>query len=211
MLAEGPTSTDAVSPSRSWFGHAWQATAAWTRALVHDRDPLVEATNWVSFLIGTHLPFWPLYVWWSAGTQAFPTALWTMALTPAFLVIPLLSRRSGLLGRIAMPLVGIANTVLTNWVLGADSGTILFLGPCAALAAFSFRRGERWLMLALTTLPLLVFFVLQQHPPEPLHRYGPEAAKSLFALNVISVSVLVTAFGWIVADVYARMERTAPR
>ncbi len=179
------------------------------RAFAHDRDPLVEATNWVALLVGTHLPFWPLYVWWSAGAQAFPTALLTVALAPLFLVIPLLSRRSGLLARAATPLVGVVNTVFTVWVLGTNSGTTLFLAPCTALAAFSFRRRERWLMLALTALPLIVYFVLQYRAPVPLHRYDPGAAKSLFVLNVISVSVLVAAFGWLQADIYQRMEKAS--
>ncbi|MEO7055387.1 MAG: hypothetical protein ABI281_13865 [Caldimonas sp.] len=179
------------------------------RAFAHHRDPLVEASNWVALLIGTHLPFWPLYVWWSAGDQAFPTALLTLGMTPLFLVIPLISRRSGLLGRVATLLMGIANTVFTIWILGANSGTALFLAPCTALAAFSFRRGERWLMLALAALPLAVFYILQLYPLVPLHLYDAEAANSLFVLNVISVSVLGASFGWLQADIYQRMERTS--
>ena len=186
------------------------ALSAWTRAFARHRDPLTEASNWVAILIGTHLPFWPLYVRWSAGAQAFPTALWSAALTPLFLVIPLLSRRSGLLARVVTPLAGIANTIFTVWILGSNSGTVLFLGPCAALAAFSFRRSERWLMLALTTLPLIAYFALGHWPPVPLHHYDAEAARSLFVLNVISVCVIVAAFGWLQADIYQRME-TAPR
>ena len=175
----------------------------------YHRDPLVEASNWVALLIGTHLPFWPLYVWWSAGAQAFPSALWTLALTPAFLAIPLISRRSGLLGRVATVVLGVVNTVFTIWILGANSGTALFLAPCTALAAISFRRAERWLMLPLTALPLVVYFVLRHHMPDPLHHYDSAAAQSLFVLNVISVSVLAASFGWLQADIYRRMERVA--
>ena len=182
---------------------------AWMREFARHRDPLVEASNWVALLIGTHLPFWPLYVWWAAGEQAFPTALLTMALSPMFLVIPLISRRSGLLGRVATPLVGIVNTVFTIWILGANSGTVLFLVPCTALAAFSFRRSERWLMLLFTALPLAVFYVLKHDAPVPLHHYDDEAAKGLFILNVISVSVLSGAFGWLQSAIYQRMEKTS--
>lgn len=176
-------------------------------AFAHHRDPLVEASNWVALLIGTHLPFWPLYVWWSAGAQAYPSSLLTMALAPLFMAIPPISRRNGLLARIATPSLGIANTVFTVWILGASSGTALFLAPCAVLAAFSFRRSERWWMLLFTTLPLAVFYLLEQHPPQPLHHYDAEAARQLFVLNVISVGVLGAAFGWLQADIYARMEK----
>lgn len=199
----------AVAPARSKVRQLVSDVFAWVRAFAYHRDPLAEASNWVAIMIGTHLPFWPLYVWWSAGSQAFPTSLLTVALTPLFLVIPLISRRSGLLGRVATPLAGIANTVLTVWVLGVSSGTALFLAPCTALAAISFRRKERWLMLLLTALPLAVFYVLQHHAPTPLHHYDAEAARELFVLNVISVSVLGVAFGWIQADIYQRMEKTS--
>lgn len=201
--------SDSAFPAPSWLRYSWQAVFAWMRVFAYHRDPLVEASNWVALLIGTHLPFWPLYVWWSAGEQAFPTALLTMAMTPMFLVIPLISRRAGLLGRIATLLMGIANTVFTIWILGANSGTALFFAPCTALAALSFRRSERWLMLLFTALPLAVFFVLNHAPLVPLHRYDAAAAEGLFVLNLISVSVLGGAFGWLQSDIYQRMEKTS--
>jgi hypothetical protein len=58
------------------------------RRYAGNRDPLVEASNWAALTVGSHLPFWPLYVWWAAGVQAFPTALLTVSLTPVFLAIP---------------------------------------------------------------------------------------------------------------------------
>jgi hypothetical protein len=175
-------------------------------AYASNPDPLAEASNWSAITIGSHLPFWPLYVWWSAGLQAFPTALLTVALAPVFLLIPLLSRRNSLLGRIGMPAAGIANTVWTVWILGIPSGTELFLMPCAAVAALLFRRSERWLMIALTLLPLVVWYVLRDHAPAALHHYGPEAASRLFTLNAVSIGVLICLFGWFQVDIYRRME-----
>jgi hypothetical protein len=185
----------------------WRAGERRARAFAAHADPLAEASNWVALAIGTHLPLWPLYVWWSAGNQAFPTALLTMAMTPVFLVLPFLSRRSSLLGRVAMPLAGIMNTVYTIWILGMASGTALFLAPCAALAALIFRRNERWWMLTLTMLPLITWYVLLDYPPGPLHHYDAVAAERLFGLNAISVAVLAALFGWLQADIYQRMER----
>ena len=182
-------------------------TTTWWRRLARHPDPLVEASNWAALLIGTHLPFWPLYVWWSAGAEAFPSALLTVGLAPLFIALPLLARRHGLLGRIAMLVLGIANTVFTIWILGYNSGTVLFLGPCAALAAILFRRRERWLMLSFTTLPLLVWYALQSFELPALHHYNAAAAHSLFILNIISVSVLISAFGWLQTDTYRREER----
>ena len=184
----------------------WRRAERRVRAVAAHPDPLAETSNWVALTIGSHLPFWPLYVWWSAGNQAWPTAALTVAMAPIFLLIPKLSRRSSLLGRAATPLAGLANTVFTIWVLGMASGTALFLAPCAALAALLFRRGERWVMLILTALPLLVWYGLEFYPPVPLHRYSAAAAHSLFALNAVSISVLTALFGWFQADIYRRME-----
>jgi hypothetical protein len=178
----------------------------WLQRFARHPDPLAEASNWVAITIGTHLPFWPLYIWAAAGDQAFPSALVTAALTPAFLVIPVLSRHSSLLGRIATPLVGIANTVFTVWVLGAASGTELFLAPSAAFAALLFRRAERWLMVVLTLVPIAVWYILRDHAPPALHHYGAAADGRLFELNMISIFVLTTVFGWLQADIYRRME-----
>lgn len=169
-------------------------------------DPLTEASNWVAVSIGSHLPFWPLYVLWSAGWQAWPTCLLTVALAPVFLLIPPLSRRSSLAGRIATPTIGIVNTVYTVWVLGMASGTALFLAPCAALAALLFRRSERWLMIGLTLLPVVVWYVLRTHAPEPWHHYDAPAARNLIALNAISIGVLAALFGWVQTLIYQRME-----
>jgi hypothetical protein len=143
----------------------WHAGVDRVRGFAVHPDPLAETSNWVALTIGSHLPFWPLYVWWSAGNEAWPSALLTVAMAPVFLAIPWLSRRSSLLGRAATPVVGVANTVFTIWVMGMASGTALFLAPCAALAALLFRRGERWVMITLTALPLITWYGLQYYPP----------------------------------------------
>jgi len=106
-----------------------------------------------------------------------------------------------------MLLAGLANTVFTDWVLGQSSGTELFFAPCAALAAISFRRSQRWLMVIFTALPLLIWLTLQHYQPLPLHHYDDQAAHQLFLLNAISITVLVGLFGWFQCDVYQRMER----
>jgi hypothetical protein len=203
---------DVVRTGHDNLGHRGRMFRHWSsiRTLVYDfafhPDPLAEASNWVALTIGSHLPFWPLYVWLAAGEQALPSAWLTAAMSPVFLILPLLSRRSGLLGRVAMPLMGIVNTIFTIWILGNNSGTQVFLFPCAALAALLFRRSERPLMLALTTLPLLVWYYLEDYPPTPLHHYDAAAADHLVVLNVSSIGVIVMLFGWFQVDIYKRME-----
>ena len=193
--------------AHSWAARRWHAGLRHVRDAAYHPDPLAETSNWVALTIGSHLPFWPLYVWWSAGNQAWPSGALTVAMAPAFLTVPWLSRRRSLAGRVATPVLGVANTVLTVWILGMASGTALFLAPCAALSAMLFRKSERWLMLVLTTLPLIVWYVLTAHAPAPLHRYDAAANSRLFALNAISISVLISLFGWFQADIYQRLER----
>ena len=199
---------DVLARTGSRLGRMYHAMTTRTQRFAWHRDPLSEASNWIAIIVGTHLPLWPIYVWWSAGRQAFPTALATMAMTPLFLLVPPIARRSGLLGRIATPVLGVVNTVFTLWVLGANSGTALFFAPCTALAAVSFRRSERWPMLALTSLPLVVYYGLQHVSLGALHHYDGEAARNLVTLNVISVAVFATALGWLQCGLYRRMEET---
>jgi hypothetical protein len=178
-----------------------------TQAFAAHSDPLVEAGNWVAILIGTHLPLWPLYVLWAAGRQSWPTSLATMSYTPIFLVVPLVSRRSGLLGRIFLILASVGNTEFTRWVLGTNTGTELFFVPCAMLAAILFRRQHRWLMVTLSIFPVAVWYLSRDFVPTGLHHYDPVGAQNLFILNALSVGVLATSFGWLQANTYARMER----
>jgi hypothetical protein len=181
---------------------------AFFQRIAKNKDPLVENANWVALMIGTHLPLWPLYVLWAAGRQAWPTSLWTITFTPFFLLVVPISRKNGLLGRIVLVVVAIVNTIFTRGVLGPDTGTELFLVPCAMLAAILFRRSERWLMIFFSMVPILVWYLLRGFTLVGPHLYDNEGAHGLFVLNLISVSVLITAFGWLQANVYQRMEKS---
>jgi MASE7 protein len=185
---------------------AWSKIHAGVRAFAAHPDPLVEAGNWVALTVGSHLPFWPLYIFWAAGWEAIPSALLTATMTPVFLAVPLLARWNGLWARIATPVFGITNTVFTIWILGINSGTEVFLVPCGALAAVIFRRTERLLMLGLTMLPLVVWYLLQLYPPTALHQYSAIVAREILVLNVFSIGILIVLFGWFQVDIYRKME-----
>ena len=191
---------------RGGLSQLWTKAHAGLRAYAAHPDPLAEASNWVALTIGSHLPFWPLYIFWAAGWEALPASLLTAAMTPVFLAIPLISRRSSLLSRIAMVSFGVINTVLTIWVLGNNSGTEVFFLPCAALAAFIFRHSERALMIAFTALPLGVWYLLELYPMDTLHQYNATVAREIFTLNVFSIGALIVLFGWFQADIYRKME-----
>ena len=202
MNLPDPTA-DLAPHGRSW----WRKCVAHMRAYLHHQDPLAEASSDAAVLIGTHLPFWPLYLLWSAGLKTLPSSLVTMTLAPVFCAIPMLMRRHARAGRCMTVLVGVANTVLVTWVLGKNTGTELFLLPCVALAAISFRRAERWRMLALAMIPLVAWYLLRDHAPTPLSEYEGADRRSIFTLNAVSVIVLIAAFGWIQTGTYQRMEQ----
>lgn len=207
------TTSDCLPPlaQRSPTLQLWNWGHRSVTAFAAHPDPLAEASNWVALTIGSHLPFWPLYVFWVAGQDAMPSSLLTVSMAPIFLTVPIIARRSSLMGRIATPILGIINTVFTIWVLGINSGTEVFLVPCAALAALTFRRTERLLMLGLSMLPLVVWYLLQQHPLTPLHQYDAAVARDLVILNVSSIGVLIGLFGWFQADIYRKMETPVAR
>lgn len=193
-------------PQRGLISRPWTQAHTAIRAFAAHSDPLAEMSNWVALTVGSHLPFWPLYVFWAAGWDALPSSLMTASMTPLFLAVPLLSRCSSFAGRIATPLLGVINTAFTVWVLGINSGTEVFLVPCAALAALIFRQTERLVMLCLTMLPLVAWYLLQHYPLTPLHEYTPAVARELVFLNVCSVGILIGLFGWFQVDIYRKME-----
>jgi hypothetical protein len=95
MARSSPDNAIPARPGRADHDRPAGRVRAWWRgaAVYHyasHPDPLAEAGNWFAITIGTHLPFWPLYVLWAAGRQASPTAL----LMPCAAVAALLFRRS---------------------------------------------------------------------------------------------------------------------
>ena len=189
------------------FKRLYHRVSQFSQAYAAHPDPLVEAGNWVALIIGTHLPLWPVYVLWAVGWQGWPSSLATIAYTPIFLVVPLVSRRSALLGRIFLILASVANTEFTRWVLGANTGTDLFFLPCAMLAAILFHRQERWLMVTFSMFPVAVWYLSRDFAPTGLYHYDLGSAQNLFLLNALSVGVLATSFGWLQGNIYSRMER----
>lgn len=91
--------------------------------------------------------------------------------------------------------------------LGINSGTEVFLVPCPVLAALIFRKKGRPIMVCLSLLPLVVWYLLEQYPMTPLHRYDSAAARNLLTLNVSCIGVIVILFGWFQVDIYRRMEK----
>ncbi len=165
-------------------------------------DPLTAATNLIAFVVGANGPFYPLYAVLLIGAPGAST-LFTMLSSPFFLAIPALSKRHGLAGRIALPIVGTLNTVWCTKLIGVPSGVELFLLPCITIAALSFRRSERLLMLPLTGLPMCLYLLLHHRYGIPLLGFSPDQYGALLSLNAASTGTLTAFLGLVYANAFS--------
>lgn len=165
----------------------------------HD-DPRTAAGNFVALVLAWNQPFYPLYLWLILGGQAWiaaPDALSGLV----FVLVPALARVCGLGARIALPLLGTLNTIVCTWLLGESSGVGLFLFPCAMLAAILFAWRERFVMLAVASLPLVAWLATRGRLGEGLVMADPAQMASLFTMNAVSAGVLMIFLGWVLAGV----------
>ena len=161
--------------------------AALRRYAAH-ADPATAAANTVALVVGSNGPFYPAYIWF-IDAEAARLALWTMLASPLFLAIPWLSRRSGLAARLALCIVGLANTLWSTALLGATSGVGLFLLPCLVLGALLWR--DRLALLGVLGLGLAVQQLLLRWPWESLAGLEPAQQAALVVLNATSVGTLL--------------------
>lgn len=151
-------------------------------------DPTTRLANTVALLVGSNGPFYPLYVWWLVP-EAGPGSLATMAATPAFLAIPWLARHQPALARVALPLVGLANTLWTVLLLGSGSGVGAFVTPCLLLAALAWR--EPAALLGVLGAGLLTLFATLHWPLPPLATLAGAQQAALVPLNTMSAGALI--------------------
>ncbi len=157
-----------------------------------DRARLATATAWI---ILANKPVYPLYVWWFAGEGVWASAA-TMLSAPLYAGVIVLARTSSLAARVALPLVGAADTLFATKLFGAASGTELFLVPCALLAVLCFGPGEgRWsrgFSLALAAL----FAATHGRFGAPLHVWPAPALARLADVNAYAVGSLSLFIAW---------------
>jgi hypothetical protein len=173
-------------------------------AYAHADDPLAAATNFIALCVVGNQPFYPLYVWGLVGDDRWVSFL-TFLSTPFFLAVPAVARRSSLAGRAMLPIVGIANTVLSAKAFGAASGVELFLCPCAMIAGMALRSRERAIMLAIIGLSLAAFALLHDRLGAPLHLFSPEEYARFLSLNAWSVASLTAFAALQFSNAYARI------
>jgi hypothetical protein len=161
----------------------------WLRRYVEHPDPATAASNLVALVIASNGPFYPLYVLALIGWEN--TGVWlTMLASPFFMLMPVISRRHPATGRVALPVIGIVNTVGCTFLFGSTSRVELFLLPCITLIALQFRGCERRRLLSLLGLAVGTQIWLTEFPPAGLMILRVDQAEALARLNAISVATL---------------------
>lgn len=178
---------------------------ALSRVYVAHPDPAAAAANLIAFVVALNGPFYPLYVIGVIGWAGVP-AFATMLASPLFFVVPWLSRRSSVAGRVAVPLIGTINSVGCAKLFGVASDVQLFCLPCIMLAALLYRDRERWLGLTLVGLALLPLFLPADILGPPLLSMDPGEAARIAALNAGCVGPLMGLIALQFRDVFSKIQ-----
>ena len=161
----------------------------WLRAYTASDDPHVAANNTIAMVLAWNQPYYPLYLWWIAGSDAWigiPDAFSGLL----FFAVPAIARSSSLLGRVAMIVFSVANVAFCSMMLGEAAGIQLLYLPCGMLAAILFTWRERFVMLIMTALPLAAWWLTRGRLDIPPIRFSVSAYASLFTLYAVSSGAL---------------------
>ncbi len=188
----------------------WSATKTlyvWCRdaTLDHVRSPdrLAMLSNTGATIIWTHLPLYPLLVWWAVGRPVWP-AFVIFVSWPFFFAVPYVSRRHPAAARALFVFAGVANTLLSVKAFGVASGVGWFLLPCLLIAATFFRMAEWKISGALSLFTGLCALLLARLGP-PLHAYTARQNVEFATLNHWCVGSLVAYLLFIAARQQLRM------
>jgi hypothetical protein len=150
------------------------------------------ATAWI---ILANKPVYPLYVWWFAGEGVLASTA-TMLTGPLYAAVILLARRSGFAARLALPLVGLADTLFATKLFGGASGTELFLAPCGLLAVLAFGDQELNWSRGLAVLIGAAFAISHGRLGAPLYPWSAQALVQLASVNAYAVASLCVFIAW---------------
>jgi hypothetical protein len=165
---------------------------SWLRRYAAHPDPATAAANLVALVVASNGPFYPLYVLALIGWDRSGVWLTTLA-SPLFFAVPALSQGSPQVARLALPLIGIANTVWCAALFGSASGIALFLLPSIVLALLVPHSDQRRLGLVLAGLAIACMIFLTEFSFGGLIDLSAMAAASLARINLLSATIL-TAF-----------------
>lgn len=160
-------------------------------------DPRIALANLTALVLAWNTPFYPLYLIGAGGAAMMPGAWLTLLSFPFFLAIPWLTGRAPVLGRVALLAAGTVNTIWCTWLLGAESGTELFLFPCITLGGLLFARAERFTLIVAMLAPLVLGVAAHGHYPASPFACANAACGSILWMNGLSVAILLVFFGFV--------------
>ena len=159
------------------------------------RDPLTSASVTTAWVIVFNKPFYPLYVWWVAGSGV-RVSLLTLVALPLFAAVPFLARRSPNAARASLPLDrGRRHGVLDPDVRRKLRRRSLLRALRDACDRLVPGRGGRGLRAPLTALTLLAFAGLRFAAPAGVFPWPPSETAALVNLNLYSAASLTAFIG----------------
>jgi hypothetical protein len=156
------------------------------------RTAACVSTAWI---ILANKPFYPLTVWVLVGAHAAALTLATLAFAPFYGLIPYLAKRSAWGARLALPVIGLGDTIYATRLLGAGAGAELFLFPCALLAIVGFSAKDAIASRALVVVIFCVYLGLHGRYGAPLQDWIAAEQAGLFSLNAFSAASLTAFIG----------------
>jgi hypothetical protein len=158
-------------------------------------DSRTAASVSVAWLVLINKPLFPVAVWVLIGADAATRSLAALAIAPLYAAIPWLARRSGYLARVALPLAGLADTMIDVKVFGPGSGAQFYLVACGLLAIVGFSAREAMTARALVIAAYAAFVLVYAGLGAPIENWPPEDLARFFALNAFSAASLAAFIG----------------
>jgi hypothetical protein len=177
------------------------------RGCAAHRDPRTALANTVALVVASNQPFYPLYLHAFVSPIIWPSYA-TFLSTPFFLAVPALARRSALLGRSALLVAGIGNTLICRAMFGPASGVEVFLFPCLALAASKQQERERAFAYGFAAVAGAVYLLPASLLGVPAHLYEPAEYTALSGLNFTSAAMLTALIALLFANAFDLTSRT---
>ena len=158
-------------------------------------DGRTSASVAVAWLVLINKPLFPLTVWALIGAEAATRSLAALAIAPLYAVVLWLAPRSGYAARVALPLVGLADTVIAAKAFGPGSGADLYLIACGALAVVVFSAREARTAQAMVVAVYGAFFLIRGLLGAPFEVWPPADLDRFFTLNAVSAVSLAAFVG----------------
>jgi len=159
------------------------------RAYIAHPDPLTAVANLLALILASNQPFYPLYFYAAIGDSAWPA--WVALISaPCFAAVPAIARLNSGAGRASLVVIGVFNTAVVTWAMGALSATQTFFFPCLFLAVMLFRPSERVWSALLLALTAVIYFILSGAAVQAFVTFSADQYRAIASINTMSAATL---------------------